>query len=138
MSRYRETFPDRHVVLPVIPVESQEQALRNAEIAREQGCNGVFLINHAIPYTKLLKIHRQVSEAFPDWWIGANCLDLGPGEVFVEITDRVAGVWVDNAMIDERVEHQSMAEEDHGSAGPEWMARVVLWWRGFQIPAARG
>jgi hypothetical protein len=111
MSRYREIFSKRYVVLPVIPVESRAQALRNTVIAHEQGCDGVFLINHDISYPKLLKIHHQVSEAFPDWWIGANCLDLSPRKVFAEITHKVAGVWVDNAEIDERVEHQPVAEK---------------------------
>jgi len=111
MTRYRETFLNRHVVLPVIHVESREQTLRNAEIARRQRCDGVFLINHEIPYTTLLEIHHWVYEAFPDWWIGVNCLDLDPSEVFEKLTDQVAGVWVDNAMIDERVECQVMAEK---------------------------
>jgi predicted TIM-barrel enzyme len=49
-------------------------------------------------------------EAFPDWWIGVNCLDLSPSQVFEVITDEVAGVWVDNAMIDERESRQVQAE----------------------------
>ena len=49
-------------------------------------------------------------EAFPDWWIGVNCLDLSPSQVFAVITDEVAGVWVDNAMIDEREPVQVEAE----------------------------
>jgi predicted TIM-barrel enzyme len=111
MNRYRETFSNRHVVLPVIHVESREQTLRNVEIAHRQGCDGVFLINHDTPYTKLLEIHHRVCEAFPDWWIGVNCLDLDPSAVFEKLTDEVAGVWADNAMIDERVEHQTRAEK---------------------------
>ena len=72
MSRYRDIFTQRHVLLVVIPVENREQALRNVEIAREQGCDGVFLINHDIPYTSLLEIHHQVFQVFPDWWIGVS------------------------------------------------------------------
>ena len=49
-------------------------------------------------------------EAFPDWWIGVNCLDLSPSQVFEVITDEVAGVWVDNALIDERERLQVEAE----------------------------
>jgi hypothetical protein len=102
MNRFRETFANRHIILPVIHVAEPEQALRNAEIARRQGCDGVFLIRHEIDYRELLRIHHQLFEAFPDWWIGVNCLDLSPSQVFDVITDEVAGVWVDNAMIDER------------------------------------
>ena len=111
MSQFRETFANRHVILPVIHVAEPEQALRNAEIARRQECDGVFLIRHEIDYTELLRIHHLLYEAFPDWWVGINCLDLNPSEVFGVITDEVAGVWVDNAMIDERESQQVKAEE---------------------------
>jgi hypothetical protein len=110
MNRFRGTFANRHVILPVIHVAEPEQALRNAEIARRQGCDGVFLIRHEIDYTELLRIHHRLFEAFPDWWIGVNCLDLSPSKVFDVITDKVAGVWVDNAMIDERESQQVEAE----------------------------
>lgn len=124
MSRYSETFLNRHSILPVIHVEGLEQALRNAEIAREQGCDGIFLINHEIPWAVLLKIHHRMCEVFPGWWIGVNCLDLGPDEVFCRISDKVAGVWVDNAMIDEREAQQTMAESIQA-------ARVESGWQGL-------
>ena len=110
MDRFRETFANRHVILPVIHVAGAEQALRNAEIARRQGCDGVFLIRHEIDDKELLRIHHQLFEAFSDWWIGVNCLDLSPSQVFAVITDEAAGVWVDNAMIDERAPVQVEAE----------------------------
>jgi hypothetical protein len=124
MSRFRETFTNRHVILPVIHVAESEQALRNAEIARRQGCDGIFLIRHEIDYTELLRVHRLLFEAFPDWWIGVNCLDLAPSEVFDKITDEVAGVWVDNAMINEREAHQFVAEKIQA-------ARVKSGWQGL-------
>ena len=37
MNRFREAFKNRNVILPVIHVETEAQALRNAEIAREAG-----------------------------------------------------------------------------------------------------
>jgi hypothetical protein len=110
MNRLSGTFANRHVILPVIHVAEPEQALRNAQIARRQGCDGVFLIRHEIDHTELLSIHHQLYDAFPDWWIGVNCLDLSPSQVFALITDEVAGVWVDNAMIDERQSLQVEAE----------------------------
>lgn len=124
MGQYRETFANRHTILPVIHVAGLEQALRNAGIAREQGCDGIFLINHEIPGTELLEVHHRVFEAFPDWWIGVNCLDLSPIEVFESVTDSVAGVWVDNAMIDEREDHQFQAEQIQA-------ARVKSGWQGL-------
>lgn len=89
-------------MLPVIHVEDEGQALRQAYVAREESCDGVFLINHAISSDELLRIHGTVALKFPDWWVGVNCLDLSAAEVFGAITNAIDGVWVDNAGIDER------------------------------------
>lgn len=109
-TRFASTFTSRHVVLPVIHVENESQALRNTQIAFEEGADGVFLINHSISSASLLRIHSVVAERFPDAWIGVNCLDLWPADVFRRIPDRVDGVWADNAMIDESSELQPDAQ----------------------------
>ena len=115
MSSFWEIFANRHVVLPVIHLETEAQALRNAEIARRAGCDGVFLINHEpasgprIPAADLLKIHQTVCQAHPDWWVGVNCLDLSPAQACQAVSDQVAGLWVDNALIDERRADQPAA-----------------------------
>ncbi|MCR9119513.1 MAG: adenine phosphoribosyltransferase [bacterium] len=111
MTKFNDVFSNRRVVLPVIHVESSEQSLRNAAIARNAGADGVFLINHSMNANGLLTVHREVFREHPDWWIGVNCLDLHPAEVFTRIDETVAGVWVDNAMIDERSDSQPNAEK---------------------------
>ena len=111
MNRFHHVFSHRHVVLPVIHVVDEEQSCRNAEIAREAGADGIFLINHDLSYTRLLDIHAAVVSDFSDWWVGINCLDLEAVDVFKHIDVQVAGVWVDNALIDERREHQVEAEK---------------------------
>jgi len=103
-------FSERHVILPVIHVASATQALRNVEIARHANVDGVFLINHAMSSTELLSIHQRVVAEHRDWWVGVNCLDLSPLEVIQRVDDTVAGVWVDNAMIDENAERQPEAD----------------------------
>ena len=110
MKSFTQIFANYPVILPVIHVESLDQALRNARIAREQQCDGVFLINHGLPYPDLLDIHHQVFTEFPEWWIGLNCLDLHPWDVFDKLSEEVAGLWVDNAHIDERVDKQPAAD----------------------------
>jgi uncharacterized protein len=110
MTLYRNMFTDRHTVFPVIHVASLGQAQRNVEIVRECGANGVFLINHVISTEDLLEIHDAVSETHPDWWIGVNCLGPRPEDVFAMISDKVAGVWADNAGIDESSDSQAYAE----------------------------
>lgn len=107
----RTIFSNRHVILPVIHVDSEAQALRNVEIARNANADGVFLINHGMSATELLSIHRVVFAQYSDWWIGVNCLDLTPVQVFQAIDNTVKGVWVDNAMIDENAEQQPSAEK---------------------------
>ena len=109
-SRFRHCFTNRHVVLPVIHVASAEQARRNAAIARDAGADGVFLINHSIGSDTLLKIHGEIADLFPNWWIGVNCLDLDPETVFDRISTGVSGVWVDNSMIQEGQQDQPSAE----------------------------
>lgn len=110
MTPYARTFPGRHAVLPVIHVESEEQALRNARLARVAGCDGAFLINHGIDTDTLLRAHAGVVEALPDWWLGVNCLGVPPAEVFARFSARVAGVWIDDAGIDEATDAQPAAE----------------------------
>lgn len=110
MSRFKELFRSRHVVLPVIHVENAAQAFANTRIARDAGCDGVFLINHSISHEDLLAIHHGVHKKFSDWWIGVNCLDLSPDHVFGAVSKEVAGIWVDNAHINEKSNDQPEAD----------------------------
>jgi len=110
-NRFRTVFPEGHVVLPVIHVASEEQARRNADIAHRAGAPGVFLINHVIGSTQLLVIHERLSQLFPDWWIGVNCLDLYPADIVRRVPHDVAGIWADNAMIMESEDEQPEASE---------------------------
>lgn len=109
--RFQSTFPRRHTVLAVVHVETLDQAQRNTRVAREQGIDGVFLINHGMADEALLDIHAAVADAQPDWWVGVNCLGLTPDQVFAAISPKVRGVWVDNAGIDEAEEAQPYAEQ---------------------------
>ncbi len=108
---FRRVFSRRHVVLPVIHVESEHQARRNTDLARQAGADGVFLINHFSDCEDLLTIHGKVCEDHPDWWVGVNCLDLDPPQLFDLVSDQVSGIWVDHAGIDERAEKQPLADE---------------------------
>jgi predicted TIM-barrel enzyme len=96
--------------LPVIHVDSLGQAHRNSQVARDAGADGVFLINHGMADASLLDIHAAVAGAHPDWWVGVNCLGLSPEQVFAAVSGKVAGVWVDNAGIEEGKESQPYAD----------------------------
>jgi len=109
-NRFRLVFPNRHAVLPVIHVDSLEQAHRNSLIARDAGADGVFLINHRMNDEALLAIHDAIADAHSGWWVGVNCLGLSPEQVFGAVSRKVGGVWVDNAGIEEGREEQPYAD----------------------------
>ncbi len=94
---YRDIFKSKHTFLAVIHSESAEQSLRNTEIAKANGADGVFLINHKMSADDLFSVYRAVREAYPDFWIGLNCLDLSPLRMFRVVSGCVSGVWSDNA-----------------------------------------
>ena len=105
-NRYREKFPQKHTVIPVVHVTSLFQAIRNVGIAKEAGADGVFLIGHDMWWTELLSIHSKVKEAFPDFWVGVNFLDLVPEHALgvgsgqkpysEEPHAPIQGIWTDN------------------------------------------
>lgn len=103
-------FPSRHSVLPVVHVESLEQAQLNTRVARDSGADGVFLINHAMADPALLEIANAIADVHPDWWIGVNCLGLSPEQTFRSISSMLRGVWADNAGVSERGTRQDSAE----------------------------
>lgn len=112
MERFRETFSNPHVVLPVIHVETPRQTLKNAEIAQKAGADGAFLISmQGMSHKELSEMHRVVQNEFSTWWVGVNYLDLSTIEVFNTINDNISGVWADDARINEWVEQQVEAEE---------------------------
>jgi len=96
------------VVLPVIHVLDNAQAERNAKLAQEAGCRGIFLINHDFGYPQFLPIIRHVRQRFPDLWIGVNFLAVTGKVAFPILADlqndgvRIDAYWADDARIDER------------------------------------
>lgn len=94
---YRDVFKNKHTFLAVVHAESAGQALRNIEIAKAHGADGVFLINHQMPADDLLSVYHAVREMYPDYWIGLNCLDLHLSKMFRIVPESVSGVWSDDA-----------------------------------------
>ncbi|MEM7334255.1 MAG: BtpA/SgcQ family protein [Chloroflexota bacterium] len=124
-------FKQAKVLLPVVHVQSLEQTLRNVAIAREAGCDGVFLINHdtadgkrPFSHQDLVEIATAVNDKFPHFWLGLNCLDLTARETFPYLPDFVNGLWVDNAKIDETTPLQPAADAIQ-------TARVSSEWNGL-------
>ena len=110
MTRFRATFASRHVVLPIVHVRTREQTLRNLHLAREAGADGAFLLSHGeIGDLELLAIHQDLTRLLPEFWLGVNCLGLPVEELFARAGSRVAGIWTDDALIDEDSDDQPAA-----------------------------
>jgi uncharacterized protein len=120
MSTFKSIFPGKHAFLAVIHVEDGAQALRNAKIAEQEGADGIFLINHSIPYNRLIRCYHMVQEQLQNFWVGLNCLDLGRSAVDF-IPKQTAGLWVDNAGINESTEPVATAQEfEHFRKKSDW------------------
>lgn len=112
MSKFIETFGNQPVLLPVIHVVSEKQALENAQILSQENVRGSFLISmDGMPNSKLLEIHSRVKSEYPKLWLGINLLTTSVKRVFEKIDNRVDGVWTDNAMIHEGSQAQKDAQE---------------------------
>jgi len=110
--RFRQVFGPGHVVLPVVHVANEVQAMRNAWVAHEAGPQGVFLISHGtMGWRELFHLQKKVAASFSGWWVGVNCLDLCAWDVMSRVSPGTSGVWVDNAHIHEDNTEQPEAEQ---------------------------
>src|SRR3989338_120220 len=111
---YREVFPKKHIFLAVVHVVSAEQAMRNANIAFDEGADGVFLISHgAISDIELINIYKHIHLAlqpkFINPFVGLNCLSIRAEDVFQFIPNYLSSIWIDNLGIRQNDEYQSQA-----------------------------
>ena len=107
--------------MPVIHVLDMEQMLKNLEIAKSNGGDGVFLINHGSMSAKeLVGVHAKAVETYPDFWIGINCLDLRSHEVFEKVPGTVDGIWVDDGGVyDDNVDYAKEIAESRARSSFE-------------------
>ena len=109
---------DGNVILPVIHVLDEEQAVINVDVALDNGAHGVFLINHDFGVQPFLPIIRHVRHQFPDLWLGLNFLAVTGKDAFPILAElesdgyRIDAYWADDARIDESkdVDHQDEAK----------------------------
>ncbi|MFO0881350.1 MAG: hypothetical protein U0840_28960 [Gemmataceae bacterium] len=111
MTRLRSVFTNRHVILPIVHVTDADQARRNLAVARDGGADGAFLISHGhLSDEELLDLYLDLRIHLQGFWIGINCLGLNLEEMFRRAGSQVAGVWADDAMIDEASTDQPAAQ----------------------------
>lgn len=89
----------RPILLTVIPTLETAQAAGEVEQAIKDGADGVFLINHGIGFQKFLPIAGEIAAAHPDLFLGVNCQDLRPQDVFYRLPPGIAAVWASDAGI---------------------------------------
>lgn len=95
---------DKKKLIVVIHAEEKLQVIRNANVAKRCGADGVFLINHRIKSEELVKIYKILRDLNPflpgQFWIGFNFLDLCPKDALNMIVRQAHfadGLWTDNA-----------------------------------------
>lgn len=94
----------------VIHVKTESQALQNAEIAFDNGADGIFLINHSISCVCLVEIYKVIRAKYPDEWIGLNMLELTAREAMKHLPSDADGLWTDNAEINENGDNSEPRE----------------------------
>lgn len=92
-------------VYAVVHVINLPQAIENTQLAKEAGCDGVFLISHGA--TAIWPTFLQVRAKVPEFFLGVNDLEREPVEV-LDLLRSAAGtvtfvmpdaLWMDNAGI---------------------------------------
>lgn len=98
-NRFRTQFAKQHTFLPVVHADKLNQVLRNISVAKENGADGVFLINHDVSFSRLMEMYTTATTEFPNFWIGLNFLELHPLGAFriANFPSTLQGLWTDNA-----------------------------------------
>ena len=99
MTAYSHVFKKAHTFLAVIHVVDAKQVMRNVHIARRNGADGVFLINHDVDVAYLLDCYDQVRSRHTSYWIGLNLLGKSALDARTLIPENASGLWTDNAGI---------------------------------------
>ena len=75
-------------------------AVQQAKIAFNGGADGIFLILHAKNTTvaQLNTLYAATRQAFPDRFIGLNCLGINPTKVVDRLPDDLDGLWIDSGI----------------------------------------
>jgi predicted TIM-barrel enzyme len=111
MASYLETFNNKHAILPVVHIDGISQTIDDIGIAKDAGCDGVFLINmNGTGFDPLESAYTFARREYPDFWIGLNPLLKQPSAAFMIAPAGLNGIWNDNAMILEDSTEQPFAE----------------------------
>jgi hypothetical protein len=81
---------------PVIHIKSESHAVEQAQVAFENGADGIFLIEHARSHRHLKRAYDAVRQKFSTEWIGLNMLDLSSLDAVANVPQGADGLWLDD------------------------------------------
>lgn len=96
------------LIFPVIHYQNGDQALRNAKLAADAGCDGVFLIQMQGMNDALSQLGALIKERHPHMLVGANHL----GEHCAHAMDRNVRAGLDMTWTDEQLTHSAQSADD--------------------------
>lgn len=112
MTQVNEIFPKACNLLAVIHCQDLGQVIANIEVAKGNGADGVFLIDHRVGTNELLDFFYQSRKKYPDFFMGLNFLHLPEpsAERAIELVrmlelkgTKVDGLWLDDCGYDENL-----------------------------------
>lgn len=127
MNAIQRVFGKSRVFLPVIHAQSRQQVRRNAELARINGADGVFLISHgSLRAFDVFRLAEELTTEYPNWWIGINILgSWSISAIFEQLRGdykNIHGLWQDDAGVfpNSTPEWNSEWAEDVAEARGDW------------------
>lgn len=92
-------FSRERAFLPVIHLPYGESgAFVAIDVAIEAGADGVFLINQGMSATGVLRLLPELTQRYPDLWVGVNLLGQSPDQILgLSEARQMAGIWADDA-----------------------------------------
>lgn len=97
MNKIHTTFNRPRVLLPVVHACSMEQVQEQTAVARENGADGVFVINQGgLNAYQVIDAALAETQRYPDWFVGVNLLAVRPHDIDRLLPDPIRGLWSDN------------------------------------------
>jgi hypothetical protein len=84
---------------PVIHIKSESHAVNQAQVAFENGADGIFLIEHARSHRHLKRAYDAVRQKFSAEWIGLNFLDLHSELACEHVPLGADALWIDDGKV---------------------------------------
>lgn len=104
-------FEKLPAIMPVIHLQSCQQARNSVQIAADHNVDGIWLIDHQArnPHY-LISVYAELREEFPELWMGTNFLGLHPEDAFELLPETLQGYWSDDFGLAQALENHVFTE----------------------------